>query len=196
MKKNVSVNEMDVVLANEPETKQIQISDDVFVTVKTHLTLEERRDICQFAVDACFPDSEEAGEPMYSPYLFKVAFGWALLENATDIRLPKSHNKINAIIESSVWDKVVDTIGFSKVVELEGRAWEMVNYKKEQLLSDIRAASRDLVRMLDNVANGMSGLDDMFHQIGIEDLQKAVKAVSTINPDDIAVAVQRMKEEV
>ena len=194
MKKNVSVNDMDKVIGNEP-VKKVQLSDEVEATVRSRFTLGDRQEICQYVVDACFPPDKDTGMPMYAPYFFNFAFDCQVLESMTDIRLPSSVEKINAIVSSAAYDKIVDAIGFKEYVELRGQAWSMVEYRRSLMLSDIENKSRELVGALGNITAGLDTFRTTLNDIGVDKFREAVTAFGKLSPDDVAVAFQRLADK-
>lgn len=194
MKKNVSVNDIEKVVGNE-HTKKVQLSDDVEVLVKTRFTLEDRQDICQYAVEACFPRNAETGEQMYAPYFFGFAFDCQVLESMTDIRLSKSVEKINNFVMSDAFEKIVNAIGFKEYVELRGQAWSAVEYHKDLMLSDIEAKSHSLLTALDNITSGLGTFQNTVNEIGVDKLREAVASLEKVSPDDMAMAVQKLTQK-
>jgi len=143
------VNKMDKIIdvnSISPESIKVEVDGDIIaIDVLPYLTLKDRGQFVVDVADSVFIDGT------YAPYMLNFAYNFFLLQNCTNMTMPKDAEKVNRLIQTTtVADQVDDIVGDKY---LYSDCLDMIEYRKNAYLENNKADEfiGSLTSLVDNL---------------------------------------------
>jgi len=144
---------------------------DTEVRIKYSLSLEESIAFVNEVVDECI-DFDDEYYPEYCQYMIKRC----ILTYYANFNMPKTHKKAYAwIYETSICNDVRSCINEEQLGELITAIHKKIEFKKQTILSNERAALHRASEELSNLASSMSA---MYEGVDVNQFVRGIAALS------------------